>query len=61
MRPVRVQDITTAFLDCGGSFCHDKTGRANIFFLPYLEAVIKPPINESRAIKSFIFEADRGQ
>lgn len=40
MRPVRVQDITTAFLDCGGSFCHDKTGRANIFFYHTLKPLL---------------------
>jgi len=27
-------------------------------FLTYLVAVIKPAVNENRAIKSFIFEAD---
>ena len=55
MQQVRFQ-ITTPSQNSGVSYSHNKTSVE--IFLTYLVAVIKPAVNENRAIKSFIFEAD---
>ena len=55
MQQVRFQIITPS-QNSGVSYSHNKTSVE--IFLTYLVAVIKPAVNENRAIKSFIFEAD---